>query len=684
MKRFLIVGGGQGGEALLNSLLELKRVRVTGVVDSNPEAPAVREAYRRGIPTGDDPHLFFVDIPPDVVLDLTGAPKVYEKLCRMAEQTDTLVVSGEVANLIIQLIEEKEHWRRLRQSELDAIIHSTHDGMMAVNEQGKVTLYNRAAQRLIGREPENVMGYAIEDVFPNTRLDRVLKTGESELNYSLTLANGKKIVTNRKPVTDREGRVIGAVAVFRDMTEVLSLTQQVADLSHLKGQLQAIIDSSDEAFSVVDTEGRGVLINPAYTRLTGLRPEEVIGKPADTDISEGESMHMKVLKTREPVRGVLMKVGARRKDVAVNVAPIIVEGELKGSVGTIHDLSEIKRLNQELDRARRIIRTLEAKYTFDDIIGGSSEMLKVVEDARRAAHTRATVMLRGESGTGKELFAHAIHNDSGRKFNQFVRVNCASIPESLLESELFGYDEGAFTGARQGGKKGLFEEADGGTILLDEIGELSPITQAKLLRVLQEKEVVHVGGVKSIPVDVRVIAATNVDLEKAVQERQFREDLYYRLNVLPIQIPPLRSRREDVRALADHLINKFNQEYGRNVSHVSPAVVQRLSEYSWPGNVRELENVLGRAMIHMPLHTRVMEKEHLFSLEPPRPQPPSAEQLPVTLEKTSLAQVVAWAEESHIRKAYEECCSNKTETARQLGISVRNLYYKLEKYGIDS
>ncbi|SFS92687.1 sigma-54 interaction domain-containing protein [Marininema halotolerans] len=687
MKRFLIVGGGKGGTALLHTLLELNRIQVTGVVDINPNAPAVGEAIRHGIPTGSDPYPFFIKEPPDVVLEATGVTEVFEKLCEIASNTNTLVVSGAVANLIIQLIEEKEQWFeawRMRQLELDAIIHSTHDGMMAVNAEGKVTLYNRAAQRLIGHAPEKVMGHAIEDVSPNTRLDHVLKTGETELNCPLILPNGKKIVTNRKPVTDREGKVIGAVAVFRDMTEVLSLTQQVADLSHLKGQLQAIIDSSDEAFTVVDTEGKGVLINPAYTRLTGLLPEEVIGKPADTDISEGESMHMKVLKTREPVRGVLMKVGPRRKDVAVNVAPIIVEGELKGSVGTIHDLSEIKRLNNELDRARRIIRTLEAKYTFDDIIGSSGEMQKAIEDARRAAHTRATVMLRGESGTGKELFAHAIHNDSDRKYNQFVRVNCASIPESLLESELFGYEEGAFTGARQGGKKGLFEEADGGTIFLDEIGELSLITQAKLLRVLQEKEVVHVGGVKPIPVDVRVIAATNVHLEKAVQEKKFREDLYYRLNVLPIQIPPLRSRRGDIRALADHLVNKFNQEYGRNVAHVSPDVVQKLNGYDWPGNVRELENVLGRAMIHMPLHTRVMEKDHLFSLEPPRIQPPTSESIPKISEKRSLAQIVADAEELHIRKVYEECKGNKTETARQLGISVRNLYYKLDKYGIDS
>ncbi|MFC4078196.1 sigma 54-interacting transcriptional regulator [Salinithrix halophila] len=686
MMRFLIVGGGKGGTALLGTLLELDRVRVTGVVDIDNHAPALVEARRRGIPTGDDPAPFMEE-DLDVILEVTGENAVYNRLCRMTEKSGTLVVSGEVANLMMHLIEEKEQWFeawRLRQLELDAIVNSTHDGMIAVNASGEITLYNRAAERLTGVKHKRVLGHKITQTIPNTGLDRVLDTGKAELNRPLTLPNGKKIITNREPVTDRKGRVIGAVAVFRDITEVLSLTQQVTDLKGMKSQLQAIIDSSDDAISVVDAEGRGVLINPAYTRLTGLSPEEVIGKPADTDISEGESMHMQVLKTREPVRGVPMKLGPHRRDVVVNVAPIIVEGELKGSVGIVHDMSEIKGLTQELDRARRIIRTLEAKYTFEDIIGDSGEMRDALENAQKAARTRATVLLRGESGTGKELFAHAIHNDSGRKYHQFVRVNCASIPESLLESELFGYEEGAFTGARRGGKKGFFEEADGGTIFLDEIGELSPSTQAKLLRVLQEKEVVRVGGTKSIPVDVRVIAATNLDLEKAIGEKRFREDLYYRLNVLPIHIPPLRRRKGDLGALAHHLIKKFNQEYGRNVAEVHPAAIEALSSYVWPGNVRELENVLGRAMIHMHLHTRVLEKEHLLSLEPSYPVNHSPPEAAGDGEKDGrLSDVVSHAEEAHIRRVFETCGRNKTETARRLGISVRNLYYKLDKYRIE-
>ena len=222
-----------------------------------------------------------------------------------------------------------------------------------------------------------------------------------------------------------------------------------------------------------------------------------------------------------------------------------------------------------------------------------------MEQARLAAKTPATIFLRGESGTGKELFAHAIHNASDRKYNKFIRVNCAALSETLLESELFGYEEGAFTGAKRGGKRGLFEEADNGSIFLDEIGELTMNTQVKLLRVLQENEITRVGGTKPISLNVRVIAATNVNLEKGMANGSFREDLYYRLNQMPIYIPALRKHKKDIGLFCAHLIEKINQEYGRNVEGLTDAALTRLMDYDWPGNVRELDNVLRRAIIFM-------------------------------------------------------------------------------------
>ncbi|MFV9510772.1 sigma 54-interacting transcriptional regulator [Tepidibacillus sp. LV47] len=571
-------------------------------------------------------------------------------------------------------------------NELKAILNSTHDGIIAVNKEGMITVFNRAAEKLFKIEANQVIGKPVEKSIPNTRLHIILKTGKEELNQEQQLNEKIRIITNRVPIFDENGNVVGAVAVFRDISEILELTEQISDLKSIRSMLEAIINSSNDAISVVDEHGKGLMINPAYTKLTGLTPEDVIGKPADVDIYEGESMHMQVLRTRKAVRGVHLKVGTKRRDVVVNVAPVIVDGELKGSVGIIHDMSEIKKLTEELENARRIIRNLEAKYTFDDIIGKSSEMMVAIETAKKAASTHATVLIRGESGTGKELFAHAIHNASDRKFHQFVRVNCAAISDNLLESELFGYEEGAFTGAKKGGKKGYFEVASGGTIFLDEIGELDLSTQAKLLRVLQEKEIVRVGGTKPIPVDVRIIAATNVDLEKAIKRGKFREDLYYRLNVLPIIIPSLRERKSDIPFLVNHLLKKLNMDYGRNIDRVSLDVLQIFLEYSWPGNVRELENVLGRSMINMRYNETIIEAHHLPPLGKGNrlllKQEQGFDLLPGE-SMVSLNELVERTEKSYIEQVLKKAKGNKTKAAKWLGISVRNLYYKMEKYGLD-
>ena len=571
---------------------------------------------------------------------------------------------------------------RRKEWERDVILNSTHDGLIAVNAEGIITLFNAAAEKLTGIPARAALGRRIEEVIPSTRLNVVLQTGQAELNRQQELG-ATTIITNRVPVKNEEGEIIGAVAVFRDITEVKALAEEITDLREVKSMLQAIINSTQDAISVVDADGKGLLINPAYTRLTGLTEKDVLGQPPTVDIAEGESMHLKVLQTREPVWGVPMKVGPNRREVVVNVAPILVNGELKGSVAVIHDTSEIIRLTEELERMKRLVRRLEAKYTFDDIIGDSPAMQLAVEQARRVAETPATVMLRGESGTGKELFAHAIHNASRRRNAQFVRVNCAALNDSLLESELFGYVEGAFTGARKGGRKGLFEEANGGTIFLDEVGEIGLNLQAKLLRVLQEKEILRVGDNKPIGVDVRIIAATNVNLEQALERGTFREDLYYRLNVVPIFIPPLRQRQEDLPRLVNFLLRKFNQEYGRSMEAVDPEVLEILRGYRWPGNVRELENVIGQAMINARFNETVLRPEHLPPLGRAEYRFPAkngiAPEEAFRLGKT-LDEAVAAVEKAMIEAALRETGGNKTEAARRLGIAVRSLYYKLNRF----
>jgi transcriptional regulator with PAS, ATPase and Fis domain len=298
----------------------------------------------------------------------------------------------------------------------------------------------------------------------------------------------------------------------------------------------------------------------------------------------------------------------------------------------------------------------------------------------RAAATPATVLLRGESGTGKELFAHAIHNGSSRSAGQFVRVNCAALSEQLLESELFGYEEGAFTGAAKGGRRGLFEEADQGTLFLDEIGDITASLQKKLLRVLQEKEIMKVGSTAPLAVDVRVIAATNADLEQQIRDHTFREDLYYRLNVLPIRVPPLRHIKEDIPLIAEHLLVRLNQDYGRQVERISEEALGAMREYPWPGNVRELASSIGRAMITMKPAEKVIAAAHLplFEFERIGQILPAAEPGPIK----PLSQAIVEAEKAAIARALLVAGGNREHAAQLLGMAVRNLYYKMKKYGI--
>jgi PAS domain S-box-containing protein len=687
MQNVMIVGAGKGGTAILKLLTETEVLHVKVVIDRNLDAPGVILAHTEGIKTGTDWKPFLSENI-DIIIEVTGDEQVFQEL-RNTKDKKTVLIPGSVAFLLARLLEEKEEFIVKYQNashQQELIFNATNDGMLVIDAKGFVSLFNRRAEEMTGVHRDQAIGRYVVEVIPESRLPQILETRRIETNQEMVLGNGRKIITTRIPIIEENGTLIGAFAVFKDITEVVNLAEEITDLKEIQTMLQAIIHSSDDAISVVDENGRGILINPAYSRLTGLTQEQVIGQPATADISEGESMHMKVLQTRRAVRGVPMRVGANKREVIVNVAPIIVKGKLKGSVGVIHDMSEIKTLNRELNRARQIIRTLEAKYTFEDIIGSSEEMTLAIEQAKLGAKTPATVLLRGESGTGKELFAHAIHNASDRKYNKFVRVNCAAISESLLESELFGYEEGAFSGAKRGGKSGYFEEANNGSIFLDEIGELSANTQAKLLRVLQENEITRVGGTKPISINVRIIAATHVNLEKGIAKGSFREDLYYRLNRMPIHIPPLRNRKEEIPVLCERLIQKINRDYGRNVEGVTQSAIHKLMHYDWPGNVRELENILGRAMIFMNYNETFINVHHLPDLRPTKTdnEPRIVVHNQIIQQDRSLSEMIEEYEVEIIQQTLNNLNGNKTATAKALGLSVRNLYYKLEKYKLEN
>jgi phosphotransferase system HPr (HPr) family protein len=371
----------------------------------------------------------------------------------------------------------------------------------------------------------------------------------------------------------------------------------------MQQRLQLILEAVQDGICVVDKSGEITYVNPSYLRIVHKTAEKIVGANVYDAAPQGNRCN--VLKTG------IARIGSisHKKDgttIVANVNPIFVDGEIAGVVSVIKNITELQKLMERLTQVsakaeyleQELMRTKKTGKSFANYIGRSGRVIDVLALASKAAESSATVLVRGESGTGKELVAEGIHYASKRRKGPFIRVNCGAIPSTLLESELFGHEKGAFTGAMKR-KLGKFELANRGTIFLDEIGEMDKNMQVKLLRVLQQKEFDRVGGEETIRVDVRIIAATNRNLEEMMQQGGFRDDLYYRLNVIPIILPPLRERIEDIPLLTEHFINRINTEQQKNVRGIQPEAMQVLMAYKWPGNVRELENVMERVITLM-------------------------------------------------------------------------------------
>jgi PAS domain S-box-containing protein len=569
-------------------------------------------------------------------------------------------------------LKELEHF-------INQIIESVPNPIMAINTQGHIIFFNQAAEETLNLKVEEVKGQHIKNYFPDSLTFKALETGQELRDIRMRFGD-RNLLTDFLPITLSGDKIIGAVAIFKDVTELEAVTSRLSTSEQLMATLEAVVENSYEGMVVIDNQERIILMNQFFLDVLELKSQDVIGKYI-SDISP-DSHLPQTLKTGLAQFGETWHLGGR--DFIIMRVPIEREGKIVGAIGkTLFKNMEIakifakKVMKLEEDLAyykEELGRFHASRFAFDDIIGESPAMKEAKSLAERAAKTSSTVLILGESGTGKEVFSHAIHESSLRSKGPFIKINCAALPENLLESELFGYAEGAFTGARKGGKPGKFELADKGTIFLDEIGDMTLTMQAKLLRVLQEREVERLGGTQPTKVDVRIIAATNRDLHQMVMEHKFRLDLYYRLNVLTIELPPLRERREDITSISKAIIRKINHRLGMTIDGLTSESLSVLFAYDWPGNIRELENIIERAMVtcdetwihpkHLSLSGNL--EHHLQAND------------------TTLEIALAEAEREIIQGALRRAQGNKVHAAKILGIHRSVLYKKLAKYNLEN
>ncbi|MEG0133201.1 MAG: sigma 54-interacting transcriptional regulator [Clostridium sp.] len=444
--------------------------------------------------------------------------------------------------------------------------------------------------------------------------------------------------------------------------------------------LNLALNSLNEFIVVVDKDGIITMMTEGYKEFLGCENPEGIHV---TKIIPNTKLHVTARMGNREV-GDIQEV-KEHKMISMRL-PIIIDGESRGAIGRVmfKDIDSFKILSSKISDLEKEVQFYKneltegnkARYTFDKLIGSSESFLSVAKFAEQIAKGDSSILITGESGTGKELFAQAIHNSSRRARKPFVKINCGAIPPELFESEMFGYEEGAFTGAKKTGMKGKFELADGGTILLDEIGDMPLFMQVKLLRVLQEREIVRVGSNDVKKINVRVIAVTNKELLRLTEEKKFREDLYYRLNVMHIKLPSLRERREDIEVLAETLRVKLCNKYGIYSEGIAVEALEYLKSYNWPGNVRELENCIERAINLLNTELRILPKHLPAKIL-------KCKRNDVAYENKPLKDIVDEIEKHVIIDTLKKFNGNKNETSKVLGISRQGLYKKLKRFDIE-
>ncbi|SFJ55296.1 sigma-54 interaction domain-containing protein [Thermoflavimicrobium dichotomicum] len=555
-------------------------------------------------------------------------------------------------------------------------------GIALLDDTGAV-LYENANIKKWFSHTESIENQ-FKQFFPKHRISKILSSDQS-VHWRIALESMElECQVHPYPCSIHPEQVLLLIAY--DITPFKKIQEQLAEAKATRDELDAIIQNSYDAIYITDQNGITLKTNDAIERLTGIPKEYYIGKDLRYLEKRGivqKSVTFEVMKQKKPVT--VIQENALGKVILITGSPVFNEqGEIIRVVTNLRDISELNRLREELLQLRQF-------HAGDEpIVVASKEMKQIMELAKRVAQTDTTVLLLGESGVGKEVVARVIHRNSKRyEKGSFIKVNCGAIPQELQESELFGYESGAFTGARKNGKKGMFELAHEGTLFLDEVGEMPLHLQVKLLRVLQDQEFYRVGGTKPVKVNVRIIAATNRNLKNMVKEGKFREDLYYRLNVVPIEIPPLRKRPEDISPLIQFYLDKFNRKYQTN-KKLNKETLEALKNYPWPGNIRELANLIERLLVIIPEHE--IKPEQLPNLmgvnilaHKEKIQEPNQSQSIIDLDEIEqaggLQAALEQLEQQILKKAYERYHSSY-QVAKKLNISQSTAIRKAHKYGI--
>ncbi len=499
----------------------------------------------------------------------TGVSKPVQKIelrnCTFISNRTPIKKNGEIIGAVAVLQDISELENTFIDSftsisdELLTILDSTHNLIIAIDRTGKISLLNRVAEKFLGLKNSTVIGRDIMEIIPNTGLMEVLETGVSKPVQKIELRNCT-FISNRTPIK-KNGEIIGAVAVLQDISELENISRELENVKELNDDLDLVLN------------GR---------RLETISQKTITGKHP--------------LPIRTPV--------------------FYRKGKIFRVLSNVTEITELKLLKQQLEQAQGLskyyeaeLRSLKMKYAGPEkIIVSSQKMKDLMDTVVRSAQCDSTVLITGESGTGKELIAETIHNNSFRKNGPYIKINCGAICHNILKTVLFGYEDGAFAAAKKSGNAGYFELASGGTLFLDKISELPYNIQVDLLRVVQSKEVIRVGGKRSIPIDVRILAASKRDIPKLVEKNEFDKDLYHLLNVVTVKVPPLRERKEEIPVLAAQFVKLFNKKYKKN-KKLSSNMIDVLMEYDWPGNIRELENMMERLVVTIP--GNILSREHL-------------------------------------------------------------------------